>query len=141
MNSRYLTPVLDHLRQLAGARAADQLSDSQLLDRFIRHREEGAFTTLIQRHGPMVFGVCQRAVQHAHDAEDVFQATFLVLARKAASVAKRDSLGSWLHGVARRLSSKFKTREMQRRARTPARADVWRGANGRNRLARAASAP
>jgi len=71
-----------------------------LLERFIRRCEEPAFEALLKRHGPMVLGVCQRMLHHRQDAEDACQATFLVLARKAASIGKRASVGSWLYKVA-----------------------------------------
>src|SRR4051794_15360672 len=76
------------------------LSDGQLLDRFVRRREEAVFEAVVHRHGPMVWGVCRRVLRDHHDAEDAFQATFLVLARKATSVVPREKLGNWLYGVA-----------------------------------------
>jgi RNA polymerase sigma-70 factor (ECF subfamily) len=78
------------------------LTDGQLLGQFVARRDEAAFGALVRRHGPMVFGVCRRILRHAQDAEDAFQATFLVLARKASRVANREAVGSWLYGVAYR---------------------------------------
>src|SRR5260370_10555968 len=78
----------------------DGLTDDQLLARFVAARDEASFAALLRRHGPMVLGVCRRVVRDAHDAEDAFQATFLILARKAAAVVKRDSVGSYLYAVA-----------------------------------------
>src|SRR5437016_2432778 len=100
MASELLPAVLRHLRQLAAA--DNSVSDGDLLQRFISGREEAAFTLLVRRHGPMVWGVCRRALHDRHAAEDAFQATFAVLARRAAAVRERDSLASWLYGVALR---------------------------------------
>src|SRR5262245_4219540 len=104
MTSDQLDPVLRHLRGLIDARAADDLSDEQLLERFAQRGDEPAFAALVRRHGPTVWGVCRRVLQHAHDAEDAFQATFLVLARRASAVRRRAAVGSWLYGVAYRLA-------------------------------------
>jgi DNA-directed RNA polymerase specialized sigma24 family protein len=79
--------VLEYIQQAGGGQ-----TDAQLLARFVATRDETAFATLVRRHGPMVLGVCRRVLGHFHDAEDAFQATFLVLARKAGSVCRRDSL-------------------------------------------------
>src|SRR6478609_11411753 len=77
-------------------------SDAELLGRFIDRRDGAAFALLVRRHGDMVFGVCRRLLPTDHDAEDAFQATFLVLAEKARAVAPREAVGNWLYGVARR---------------------------------------
>ncbi|MFO0967426.1 MAG: sigma-70 family RNA polymerase sigma factor [Gemmataceae bacterium] len=111
-----LNGVLDRLRLLAGIPKCRDLADEALLHSFAQTRDEAAFTVLLERHGPMVLGVCRRALVRREDAEDACQATFLVLARKAGSVRRVASLHSWLHGVARRVSAQFK-REQARRAR------------------------
>src|SRR5438445_4071487 len=76
------------------------LTDAELLSCFIDKRDEAAFEALLRRHGPMVLGVCRRVLRNHHDAEDAFQATFLVLVRKAASIVPRTMVGNWLYGVA-----------------------------------------
>jgi RNA polymerase sigma factor (sigma-70 family) len=106
MANRQPGKVLQHLRRLAGGQPAGELSDRQLLQRFTLGHEEAALAALVQRHGPLVRGVCRRLVANEHDADDVFQATFLVLVCKAGSIRKADSLGSWLHGVAYRIARK-----------------------------------
>jgi RNA polymerase sigma-70 factor (ECF subfamily) len=93
------------------------LSDGQLLDRFVARREEAVFEAFIHRHGPMVWGVCRRVLRDHHDAEDAFQATFLVLARKAASVNPREKVGNWLYGVAYQAAMKARATRAKRRAR------------------------
>jgi RNA polymerase sigma factor (sigma-70 family) len=136
MASAQLTAALRHIRTLAAGRPGHDADDSLLLERFIARRDDAAFAGLMRRHGPMVLSVCSRVLRHAHDAEDAFQATFLVLARKAASIRKRDSLGSWLHGVAYRLAVKARDRASCRRRHEsragesrpgePRFADAWR---------------
>src|SRR5437868_2249824 len=108
-----LSLVLRHLRKLAGDGKA---TDRQLLHRFAAQHEEAAFEMLVERHGPAVLGLCRRILHHEHDAEDVFQATFLVLTRKASSIRKPDSLGCWLYGVASRLAFKVRAAAAKRRA-------------------------
>jgi RNA polymerase sigma factor (sigma-70 family) len=98
--------LLQHVRRLAGAAP----SDEQLLADFLARRSEDAFTALVGRHGPMVFNLFRRILHDAHAAEDVFQATFLVLAERAGSVRHRTSLAGFLHGVAYRLAIRSKRR-------------------------------
>src|ERR671936_295008 len=96
----------ERLRGVLSRLLPDGLTDGQLLARFIDGREEAAFAAIVRRYGPMVLGVCRRVLGNVHDAEDAFQATFLVLAKKAASVAPRELVGNWLYGVAYRTASK-----------------------------------
>jgi RNA polymerase sigma factor (sigma-70 family) len=93
------------------------IADSQLLDQFIQRRDPAAFARLVERHGPMVLAVGRRVLGDRHTAEDVYQATFLVLARKAASIRNQTSLCSWLHGVAYRLAQKARVESARRQAR------------------------
>jgi RNA polymerase sigma factor (sigma-70 family) len=109
--------VLRHLRRAALRPNGAGLTDGQLLERFLGRRDEAAFEALVRRHGPMVLSVCRRVLRHEHDAEDAFQATFLVLARKAASLRSRELLGNWLYGVAYRTALKARTMNARRRAR------------------------
>src|SRR5262245_27567255 len=98
--------LIRHLHALA--RPAAELGDHELLDAFLAGRDPYALEALVLRHGPMVLRVACGVLADAHDAEDVFQATFLALARRAASIRDGESLGSWLHGVAYRLALKLR---------------------------------
>jgi RNA polymerase sigma factor (sigma-70 family) len=109
--------VIRHLRAAALCCKGDGPSDSQLLEAFIIRREETAFEALVRRHGPMVLGVCRRVLRNMHDAEDAFQASFLVLARKAATVKPRDMVGNWLYGVAYRTAMKARAMNAKRRTK------------------------
>src|SRR5260370_20324087 len=104
------------IKQIRTDLAAD-LTDVQLLERFISQREEAAFETLVRRHGPLVWGVCRRILGDHHGAEDCFQAVFLVLARKAASIASRELLANWLYGSAHNVAPTAGTASMKRQAR------------------------
>jgi RNA polymerase sigma factor (sigma-70 family) len=116
MGTGGLKNVLGQLRQALLPPGGGGLTDAQLLARFLDGREEAAFAALVHRHGKMVLGVCRRILGHAHDAEDAFQATFLVLASKAASVVRREALASFLYGVAYRTALRAKARSARRRA-------------------------
>ncbi len=110
--------VLRHIHSLFQAGAFGDLTDGQLLERFMSgHKEsaEPAFTALVERHGPMVWRVCRRVLTDSHQAEDAFQATFLVLVQQAVSVRQKDSLASWLYGVAYRVASCARSAESRRR--------------------------
>src|SRR5436309_10916350 len=111
-----LTKAIQNVRRRSLADEAS-VGDGQLLDQFIEHQDEFAFAALVQRHSPMVWGVCRRIVAHHKDAEDAFQATFLVLARKAMSIRPREMLANWLFGVAHRTALKAKTMAAKRSTR------------------------
>jgi RNA polymerase sigma factor (sigma-70 family) len=99
------------------ANSSERLSDRQLLQRFTLNRDESAFAALLERHGGMVLGVCRRVLGCPQTADDAFQATFLVLLRKAGSLAWRESVGSWLHEVAYRVALKARVSQQRQRAR------------------------
>src|SRR5437016_5365129 len=109
--------IVEHLRHTVRARDGASLGDAQLLDGFIAHRDEAAFEAIVRRHGPMVLGVCLRMLGNHHDAEDAFQATFLVLVRKAASIMPRALVGNWLYGVAHQTALKARALAARRGAR------------------------
>jgi len=111
-----LTTVLHHIRTLAGVHATRECTDQQLLEQFAKNRDEFAFAAIVRRHGPLVLGVCRRIVRDHHDADEAFQATFLVLARKAGSVRWRGSVGNWLYEVASRVSRKLRAVAARQRA-------------------------
>src|SRR5215472_11632849 len=107
--------ILQHIHRLVAPHV--EQSDGQLLQRFAAAREEAAFAALLQRHGGLVWSVCRHVLHREHDAEDAFQATFLVLARRATAIRKSDSVASWLHGVAYRISVKAKKMTAKRQER------------------------
>ncbi len=102
-------------RWTAAARTAD-VADSVLLRRYVQERDQAAFAALIARHGSLVLRLCRRILGDAHAAEDAFQATFLILARKAQSLKKPDALPAWLYGVARRVALKARGQANRRNA-------------------------
>jgi RNA polymerase sigma factor (sigma-70 family) len=105
--------ILPHLRRAA----LTGLSDRELLHALVTRRDDAAFEALLRRHGPMVLAVCRRVLRSTHDAEDAFQATFLVLVRKASTIRERDVVGSWLYGVAYRTAQKARTMNARRRSK------------------------
>ena len=120
MTRRSSGAVLRQIHTLFTAGSSNGVSDRQLLERFLARRDavaELAFATLVERHGPMVLGVCRRILADAHEAEDAFQATFLVLVRQAGSIRVDGSLGRWLYGVAKRVSVHARANNRRRQAR------------------------
>jgi RNA polymerase sigma factor (sigma-70 family) len=117
MATRQLGGVVRHLRRAALLHDGGETTDGRLLERFISRRDATAFAALVKRHGPMVLGVCRRVLGNEADAEDAFQATFLVLVKKAASVVPRAQVGNWLYGVAHNTALKAKAMNSKRRAK------------------------
>ncbi len=123
MSSTQLASACRQIGRLFGAGTLAGLGEGQLLDRFVARRDDDAFEAIVARHGPMVLAVCRSLLRDPNDVDDAFQATFLVLVKRADSVRHRDLLGPWLHGVARRVAIR-------------ARSDAARCGNGvRNRFA------
>jgi RNA polymerase sigma factor (sigma-70 family) len=114
MAASQLRVVLRHIEKLSAVRVEER-TDRQLLDDFASHRDEAAFTRLVDRHGPMVFRVCRRVLHQQQDAEDAYQATFLILARCHRSIRKREAVADWLHGVAYRTALKARRGAARRR--------------------------
>jgi RNA polymerase sigma factor (sigma-70 family) len=117
VTTNLLARLLCAVRRTTAVGEADELTDRGLLRRFADERDEAAFAELMRRHGPMVLGVCRRVLDDPNDADDAFQATFLVLARKAGSVGRPDRLAGWLYGVALRIVRKMRANTAHRRAR------------------------
>jgi RNA polymerase sigma factor (sigma-70 family) len=115
MAEAHPSPLLQHIRHLIGDVPAAGMTDGQLLDRFLASRDEAAVEILVRRYGPLVLGICRRVLHNAHAAEDAFQATFLVLVRKAPSLDRYRPLGSWLYTVAYRLALRARANEARRR--------------------------
>ena len=112
-----LIEFLHHLRHSLFLREGADQTDGQLLEAFIRQRDSQALEGIVRRHAPMVWGVCRRTLANHHDAEDAFQATFLVLVRKAASIRSRELLANWLYRVAH--TTACKARQMAARLDRP----------------------
>jgi RNA polymerase sigma factor (sigma-70 family) len=114
MTPRPLQSILHHLRRAVNGGQAGDPTDAELLDDFLRQRDERAFELLVWRHAAMVFAVCRRVLRDRQEAEDAFQATFLVFVRKAASIRQRDSVAGWLHRVAFRIAQRARGRAAKR---------------------------
>src|SRR5262249_30215798 len=112
--------VLCQLHRLAGGPAGGGVTDAQLLSRFVSRRDGAAFELLVRRHGPLVWSVCRRILGNSHDAEDAFQAVFLVLVRRAASLERTVPLSAWLHTVACRVALRARENASRRRERESA---------------------
>ena len=117
MATSQMSQVIQHLRRAVLLQDGAGLTDGQLLEDYISRREEAALAALVRRHGPMVWGVCRRVLRSYHDAEDAFQATFLVLVRKATSIASGELLANWLYGVAYQTALNARGAAARRRAR------------------------
>jgi RNA polymerase sigma factor (sigma-70 family) len=105
------------LRRVAARHVRDEQADAELLARFVRRGDEAAFEVLVHRHGPMVWSVCRRLLTRTEDAEDAFQAAFVVLLRRAGSIRDASRLGNWLYGVTYRVAVRARARAAQRAAR------------------------
>src|SRR5262245_416905 len=110
MSGEGMSGVRGYLRDLVGRQRAEGQTDSQLLDRFVARNDETAFAALLERYGPLVWGVCRRVLHNVQDAEDAFQATFLVLVKSGGSVRNQSSVRGWLHGVALKVAVRAKIR-------------------------------
>src|SRR6516162_3422821 len=114
------SPMTEFLQQLRGTALLPDgagMTDGELLEGFVTRRDEAAFAALVQRHGPMVWGVCRRVLRNYHDVENAFQATFLVFVRKAASIASRELLANWLYGVVHQTALKARATAARRKGR------------------------
>jgi RNA polymerase sigma factor (sigma-70 family) len=119
-----LGDVLRRIGRLAGLQGVLLLTDAQLLERFAVGRDEPAFAALMVRHGPMVLGVCRQLLHDADQADDAFQASFLVLARKAGSIQRRTLLSAWLYGVAHKVAARLRGRARKRQSRETSGVDL-----------------
>src|SRR5262245_48529601 len=108
------TGFFQYFRRLVAAPAKDESSDSSLLCRYVSQKDESAFSLLLQRHGPLVLRVCRQVLQRPEDADDAFQATFMVLARQAGSVRQGQSLPGWLYKVAYHIAVQVRGRSVNR---------------------------
>src|SRR5262249_33860875 len=115
MSLKGLRRVLQNIRRGAMVTGAVPITDGDLVEAFVAKGDEACFEVLLHRYGPMVYGVCKRVLRHTQDAEDAFQATFLVLVAKAASLRRREAVGNWLYGIAHRTALQARSRAARRR--------------------------
>src|SRR5262245_34296336 len=123
MAGGHIGRALQRIRGLLGAHRADGPTDGDLLRRYVHARDEAAFEALLRRHGPMVLGVCRRLLSGGPDVDDAFQATFLILVRKARSIGDAERVGNWLYGVAYRVAVRARAQAARQRARERALTD------------------
>ena len=122
--------VAAYIRRVALLEEGCRPTDGELLEAFLAQRDDSAFEALLRRHGPMVLGVCRRTLRNPHDAEDAFQATFLVLVRKASTIRPSEMVGNWLYGVAFRTAMKTRAMNMRRRVKERNAQAIARPENG-----------
>src|SRR5215831_10959931 len=111
--------IVRELSKLVKPRAELERSDRELIDGFVARRDDAAFAALVDRHGSLVLGLCRRMLGHVQDAEDIFQATFLILARRARSIERKQSIAGWLYQVAYHLAVKTRASAARRSALRP----------------------
>jgi DNA-directed RNA polymerase specialized sigma24 family protein len=115
MADRHGHELLAYLRRIAKPSPPCAASDAGLLGRFVRERDPAAFELLLRRHGPMVWNLCRRMLADDHEAEDVFQATWLVFVRRAAAIRRPDRLANWIYGVAHKVAIRARSQTARRR--------------------------
>ena len=113
----YQDSIVGSLSRLFATGTATAMSEAELLERFVSQGDPAAFEVILQRHGPMVLRVCRRVLEDPNDVDDAFQATFLILVKKAASIRDREVLGTWLYGVARRVAVRARVNARRRQSR------------------------
>ena len=119
LRGQFSGALIHHLERLFQHGTAVGLTEGELLERFVQGHDEAAFEALIARHGPMVLGVCRQLLRDPNDVDDAFQATFLVLVKKAGTLRRRDLLGNWLYGVAYRVATRARVLAARRMAKAP----------------------
>lgn len=127
MAGRHLRTLIQHLRRSVCPHGEDTLSDAQLLERWVQQHDEAAFEVLLWRHGPMVLSVCRRLLRDSHNIEDAFQAAFLTLVRKAASIRRPQALAAWLYRVAYRIALRLRCESAERARREQPGAETLAG--------------